>query len=170
MGWRSSRVAEKQVCVTVGHGKCLADTIRPIRKTGLGKTRLSVSGSWLARPFRPPADPGDVCPAWRPPGWLTLPGSPFLLMWCRCCHLTSRETRLGPHMWFPIPVPSPSNPQKSLGVSELYLHTRPHMTLSSLVCGGPGNQNLKIRETRLYRQPWPSGAFLLISPSSLLCP
>ena len=120
------------------------------------------------RPFRPLADPGDVCPARRPSGRLTLPGRPFLLTWYRHCHLTSRDTKLGPHVWVPFPVPSPSNPQKSLGVSELYLHTRPHMMLRSLVCGGPGNQNLKIRETKLYLQPWPSGSFLLISPPSLL--
>ena len=127
--------------------------------------------SWLARPFHCPADLGDVCPAQRPSGWLTLPGRPFLLMWCRHCHLISRETKLGPQVWVPFSVPYPSNPRKSLGVSEFYFHTRPHMMLSSPVCGG-GNQNLKIRKTKLYCQPWPSGSFLLISPPSLLllCP
>ena len=92
-------------------------------------------------------------------------------MWCRHCHLISRETKLGPQVWVPFSVPYPSNPRKSLGVSEFYFHTRPHMMLSSPVCGG-GNQNLKIRKTKLYRQPWPSGSFLLISPPSLLllCP
>ena len=52
---------------------------------------------------------------------------------------------LGPHMWVPFPVPSPSNPQRSLGVSELYLHARPHVMLDSLACGGPGDQSLKSR-------------------------